>query len=210
MIESIPGLWPGEVDSYNQAARTCRVRIPGVTDGSAVLPEAVIMPPIGDRAYAADSKDHTELRILPGDAVWLMFEAGDPRFPIIVGARPKRTGNPTNWRRWRHANIEMTADGELVFNATNVTWNISGNETRHVGGNASADVGGNHSTTVTGSMSSEAASSTHEAATHSITASTSVTGPLAVSGGLTNAGVNVGKTHTHTEQGDGNEVSTPH
>lgn len=175
-IDSIPGLWPAEVESYNAAERTCRVRIPGVTDGSNVLPEAVIMPPIGDRTDAADSKDHTELRILPGDAVWVMFEAGDPRFPIIMGARAKRAGNPTAWRRWRHANIEVTADGEMVFNATNVTWNISGNETRTVGG-----------------ASSLQASSVELAAD-----SFDVQADTSVAGTLENNGINVGSTHTHS------------
>lgn len=38
-----------------------------------------------------------------------------------------------------------------------------------------------------------------------------ITGNVAFSGGsLTHGGVNVGKTHSHTEQGDGQEVSAPH
>lgn len=234
-LDVIPGLWPAEVDSYDPAERTCRVRIPGVTDGSNVLPEAIIMPPIGDRADAGDSKDHTELRILPGDAVWVMFECGDPRFPIIAGARTKRAGNPTGWRRWRHANIEMTADGELVINAANVTWNITGNETRHIGGDATADIGGNATvevsgdatTDVGGSMDSTAATSSHQAGTHLLTAAVtiagsistgagpggsgvSMTGDVEMTGGsLTHNGVNIGATHTHTEQGDGQPTSAP-
>ena len=49
-MDTIPGLLPGEVESYDPVARTCRVRIPGITDGSSILPEAIIMAPIGDRA----------------------------------------------------------------------------------------------------------------------------------------------------------------
>lgn len=113
-MNMLPSLWPGEVASYDGETRTCKVRIPGITDSSTDLPEAVIMPPIGDRAVGDYA---TEQRILPGDLVWLMFEGGDPRFPIIMGARTPRTGNQVDWRRWRHANIEMKADDEMVLKA---------------------------------------------------------------------------------------------
>lgn len=117
MSSNLPSLWPGIVASYDGTKRTARVRIPGVTDGSDTLPEAVFCNPLGDRA------DVTEIRVDPGDLVWLMFEGGDPRFPIITGYRTPRAGNPVDWRRWRHANIELTADGELVLNATTVRIN---------------------------------------------------------------------------------------
>lgn len=230
-MDTIPGLLPGEVESYDPVARTCRVRIPGITDGSSILPEAIILAPIGDRGNAANSKDQTELRILPNDPVWLMFEAGDPRYPIIVGARLKRAGNPVDWRRWRHANIEMTADDHMIINAARVTWNVTGNVTEHIGGSRLTDIGSNETTTVSGnqslnvsgSMASQAASSTHQASTHTLTAQTQIAGAItttsgpggagatlqgpvtvngnvAVNGGsITNDGVPVDKTHTHDE-----------
>lgn len=111
----INGMLPGVVRTYNAVARTCRVEIPGITDGSDVLPEAVFCNPLGDRA------SDTEIRILPGDLVWLSFEAGDPRFPIIMGYRTPRTGNPVGWRRWRHANIQMTADNTFLMTVGGTT-----------------------------------------------------------------------------------------
>lgn len=205
-MESMQGLWPGEIASYDGASRTCQVRILGITDGSNGLPEAVFNNPLGDDAST------TEIRILPDAPVWLMFECGDPRYPIIMGYRTPRAGNPVDWRRWQHNNIEITADNELIINAASVTWNITGNETKTVGG----------------VMASTAGSSTHEAATHAITAQTSIAGAVSMTAGaggsgasiqgavaitgasLTHNGNNVGSSHTHTEQGDGAEVSAPH
>lgn len=130
----IHGLWPGVVSSYSPITRTCRVEISGITDGSDVRPEAVFNNPLGDNA------ETTEIRILPGDPVWLMFEGGDPRFPIIMGFRTPRTGNSMGWRRWQHSNIQLTADNQFLITvgATNITvtdglvkvtgadWDISG------------------------------------------------------------------------------------
>lgn len=139
-MESMNGSWPGEVASYDGDSRTCRVRIPGITDGSSVLPIAVFSNPLGDRS------SDTEIRILPNDPVWLQFECGDPRFPIITGYRTPRVGNPVEWRRWRHANVEITADLDLVLNATTLKVFVSADATVTVGGNAHVQVNG--STTV--------------------------------------------------------------
>ena len=38
----MPGRYPAIVKSYNGARRTCRIEIPGMTEGSDVLPEAEI------------------------------------------------------------------------------------------------------------------------------------------------------------------------
>ena len=113
-MNMLPSRWPGEVVSYDAARRVCRVRIPGITDGSTEFPEATIEQAIGDKS------EHTEIRILPGDRVWLAFEMGDSRFPIVTGFRAKETGNETAWRRWHHANMELTADGALKINAATV------------------------------------------------------------------------------------------
>lgn len=107
---------PGFVESYDPATRLCRVKILGVTDGCDTLPQAMLSYPIGDKS------EHTEIRILAGDRVWLDFVNGDPRFPIITGFRPKETDNAIDWRRWHHQNIELDAGTQvLVIAGGNVT-----------------------------------------------------------------------------------------
>lgn len=104
----MPGRYPAIVRSYNQARRTCRVEIPGLTDGGDVLPEAELEYPIGDKSRAGDFT--TEIEVLPGDTVWVAFIGGDPRYPIITGYRNPQAGNSADWRRWHHANMELLAD----------------------------------------------------------------------------------------------------
>lgn len=104
----MPGRYPAIVRSYNQARRTCRVEIPGLTDGADVLPEAEIEYPIGDKSRAGANT--TEIEMLAGDTVWVAFIGGDPRYPIITGYRNPQAGNSADWRRWHHANMELLAD----------------------------------------------------------------------------------------------------
>lgn len=115
------GHYPAIVKSYDQSRRTCRVEIPGITDGAEVLPEAEILYPIGDKQRASDNNEvhpgvtffPTEIEICPSDTVWVMFIGGDPRYPLIMGYRAPRAGNSVDWRRWHHKNIELIADDEL-------------------------------------------------------------------------------------------------
>jgi hypothetical protein len=105
------GRYPAIVREYVQARRTCRVEIPGVTDGADVLPEAEIEYSIGDKSRLG--KFETEIEILPGDTVWVAFVGGDSRYPIITGYRNPQAGNSADWRRWHHPNMEMLADGTM-------------------------------------------------------------------------------------------------
>lgn len=116
-----PGKWPAEIDSIDREARTVRVRIPGVTDGAQEMPIAQLCYPMGDKS------EHTEIRILEGDRVWVEFERFDPRYPIIVGFRPRNVENGTGWRRFHHDNIELDADGEVLIKAgSKITLKVGG------------------------------------------------------------------------------------
>ncbi|MCA8037131.1 phage baseplate assembly protein V [Burkholderia arboris] len=101
------GLMPAEVASVSMGdrkERIYRVRIPGLTDGCTEFPQAELCNPIGDKS------EHTEISIKPGDRVWLAFQHGDPRYPVIVGFRPRNKENAIDWRRFEHANFEFLAD----------------------------------------------------------------------------------------------------
>lgn len=112
---------PGIVESVDRARREVRVRIPGMTDGAEVQPLAEIEYPIGDKS------EHTEIRILPGDRVWLAFINDDPRYPIITGFRTKHTGNEVGTRRWHHDAIETDAD-ETQKHTSGTTYRVEAGE----------------------------------------------------------------------------------
>lgn len=103
--------WPAVVKSVDRQRREVRVEIPGITDGADEMPIADIEYPIGDRSA------QTEIRILEGDDVWVEFQGGDPRYPIITGFRVKQTGNEVGTRRWLHDNFELTADENYKLTA---------------------------------------------------------------------------------------------
>jgi hypothetical protein len=142
----LPGLYPGEVVSYDPDARSCRVRIEGITDGSDTLPEAVFNNALGDNAAT------TETRILAGDTVWLMFEAGDPRFPIIMGYRTPRVANTSGWRRWQHANMQLIAEGTMLLTVGSTQVSVTDGLVAVTG----ADVTMDQDLTVTGRIVSHA------------------------------------------------------
>jgi hypothetical protein len=111
MRKPYPGRYPAVVKSYGASTRTCRVEIPGITDGADEFPEAEIEYPVGDRSKDGDYS--TEIEILSGDTVWVAFEAGDPRYPIITGFRNPRAGNSIETRRFHHANMELLVETAL-------------------------------------------------------------------------------------------------
>jgi len=107
----MPGRYPAIVKTYDPARRTCRVEIPGLTDGGDVLPEAELEYPIGEKSRAGANA--TEIEVLPGDTVWVAFIGGDSRYPIITGWRNPMAGSSTGWRRFHHANVELLAEAVM-------------------------------------------------------------------------------------------------
>jgi hypothetical protein len=120
---SYPGRYPAIVKSYDKVTRTCRVEIPGITDGGDVLPNAEIEYAIGDKSRTGANA--TEIEILAGDTIWVAFIGGDARYPLVTGYRNPSSGNNVDWRRFHHANIELTADGTLKLNAATIELNAA-------------------------------------------------------------------------------------
>lgn len=120
------GPHPAEVVGYDVKTRTCRVMIPGITDGGLVELLAEIAYPIGDKSWGDKPKNgkySTEIEIHPKDKVWVQFIGGDWRYPVITGFRCTNNGNSEDWRRWHHKNLEVIGDERVIIRAKRVDIN---------------------------------------------------------------------------------------
>lgn len=157
------GKYPAVVVSYDGNTRLAQIKLEPLDSGADSLLEAELLYPLGD-------KSNTAIEVLADDPVWIEFEAGDPRYPIIVGYRNQRTGNVDNWRRYHHANFEILADDTIK---------IKGNVHVIVEA-ATVDVS---ATTVNVS-----ATTTNITSLVNITGNTSIVGNLAVAGAISGTG----------------------
>ncbi len=188
------GLMPAIVDSIDREARIARVRIPGLTDGAAELPEAEFCNPIGDKS------EHTEIRILPGDRVWLAFQHGDTRYPVIVGYRPKNVENGIDWRRFHHAHFEFNADNTFnIIAGTQVNVTAPKVVVDSPDSNFTGKVTIDGLLTYKGGMAGSGGTGGKSA---------TITGSIEVTGGDIKADTISLKNHKHTEQGDGAPTSS--
>jgi hypothetical protein len=187
------GLMPAEVDSIDREKRIARVRIPGLTDGATSLPEAQFCNPVGDKS------EHTEIRIKPGDRVWLAFEGGDPRYPVIVGYRPRNQENGIDWRRFEHANFQFDADQNFIINAgANVTVNAV-----NVAVNASSKATVTSPSILVDSADTKFTGPVTIQGLLTYAAGMSGTGGADIAGSMKNNGKNIGSTHVHSGVGRG-------
>ena len=99
------------IRSVDRKRREIRVEVPPYTDGASLMPLAEVMYPVGD------DSTNTEIRLVEGAPVYVAFEAGDPRYPIIMGFRNPNIGNVVGMRRWNHDNFELNADETFTINA---------------------------------------------------------------------------------------------
>lgn len=118
----LSGLYPAFVDSYNKKTRRCRVRIPSVTDGAEIYPEAEFSYNIGDNSSL------TEVRIKKDDPIWIEFQKGDARHPVIIGYRPAHIGNELVWRRFEGERIELKGDAEIFLVVEGVSIQVTSSQ----------------------------------------------------------------------------------
>lgn len=196
--------YPAVVMSYDANTRLAKIKLEPLDDGADTQLEAELLYPLGD-------KSNTAIEVLPGDFVWVEFEQGDPRYPIIVGYRNKRTGNDDLTRRYHHhGNFEILADNIIK---------IKGNVKVIV---ESATV------EVIATTANITASNTNITSLVNITGNTSITGNLTVAGAISGTGgggasiagnvtVSSGdvvadgkslKTHTHPYTDNGSPMTT--
>jgi hypothetical protein len=200
----IGGLLPAVVASVtddDREGRLYRISIPGLTDGAAVMPRAQLCNPIGDES------EHTEIRIPAGARVWVAFEGGDTRFPVIVGFRPKNQENGIDWRRFFHANFQFNADNtfEVIANTqvhVKTPLALVEADNSHFTGNVEIDGTCTVAKLLTfnGGMQGKSGDGGGTAMI--------VSGGAAFSDDVVAAGTSV-HGHGHIEQGDGNRVSNP-
>jgi len=182
--------WPAVVVSYDRPSRQCVVSMEGITSGADGL-VAEIEQNLGDRS------EHSEIRILPGDRVWVDFLAGDPRYPIITGFRARNAENMVGTRHWEHENFTLVADETQAFTAgTSITHQAGQAITLTAGSKIELIVGGTSVTLTADSITQ-------------IAAAIALNGPVTQAGGdMTSDGKSM-QTHTHMEQGDGAATSGP-
>lgn len=106
-------LYPAVIKEYNAQTKRVRIEMKGLTDGDTLLPESELLYSLGDKF------NHTEIEIKAGDTVWVDFLANDPRYPIVVGYRNPEQGNAVGWRKWHHANMELSADNTMILKTDN-------------------------------------------------------------------------------------------
>jgi hypothetical protein len=196
------GLMPAEIDSVtvdDREQRIYRIRLPGLTDGASEMPQAQLCNPIGDKS------EHTEIRIKPGDRVWIAFEGGDTRYPVIVGFRPRNQENGIDWRRFEHANFQFNADnvfeiiaGTQVHVKTPLAYVEAPNS--HITGDVQIDGNAtvNGLLTYKGGMKGSGGSG----------ASAQIDGGITATGDIKAGNISL-EGHAHMEQGDGNRVGPP-
>lgn len=227
------GTYPAIIRTYDQARRTCRIEIPGITSGGDVLPEAEILYPIGDKARQGQYE--TELEITGSETVWVQFIGGDPRYPIIIGNRNPQTGNSKDWRRYHHKNYECLTDQMLHLDSGVSIHADAGTDIKATAGSTiNAEAGSAVVVKAGSSITLQVGGATMVINSSSITmtagtinlngvvnaggsggGSATFSGPIKANQTITaDADVTAGgislMSHTHTEQGDGAETSEPH
>lgn len=208
------GKYPAVVMSYDGVTRLAKVKLEPLDEGADTMLDAELLYPLGD-------KSNTAIEVLANDPVWVEFEAGDPRYPIIVGYRNKREGNDDSTRRYHHhGSFEILADNIIKIKG----------DVKVIVESQTVEVTA-PTVTVTATTVTVTATNTNITSLVNITGNTSITGNLSVAGAISGTGgsgatiagnVTVstgdvvadgkslkGHTHPYTDNGAGMTTGTP-
>ena len=183
-------LMPAVIVSVDSPRRMASIAIEGRTNGATDYLEAEFCNPFGDKS------EHTEIRARPGDRVWVMWQNDDPRYPVIIGYRPKNVENEIGFRRFEHANFQIQADDSFLIDAGNGVVIATRQLTIHA------------ATAVT-VITPKASFSGDVDVAGKLTFGTGLVGQggAAIQGSLTNNGKDVGSAHVHKNVMRGKDLS---
>lgn len=107
-MDNLFGFYPGKILSYSKSAKTVQVSIEPYTSGSENGITAKLAYPVG----FTDSD--LELSIVNNPDVWVFFENGQFKNPVVSFFRTKQSGSTQDVLRLRQKTIELIAD-EIKF-----------------------------------------------------------------------------------------------
>ena len=109
------GYYPATILSYDAASRTARISVEPFTKNAPEGLKAIF-------AYAVGEDDRkTEIKVMPGDEVWIFFESGQPRAPIIAFYRSHGIGARIDTRAIEQENIEILANANASIMAEQIS-----------------------------------------------------------------------------------------
>lgn len=117
-MEKLYGLYAGKILSYNSAKKTAQISVEPYTKGAENGITAKLAYPVG-----FDDQD-TELSINGQPDIWVFFEKGEFKNPVIAFFRTRQSSSVSDVFRIRQKRIEFHAE-EILFNAKTQTTKLA-------------------------------------------------------------------------------------
>lgn len=127
-MEQFYGFFPAKILSIADNKKTVQVSVDPYTNGAENGITAKLAYPVG-----FNDKD-TELQIIGQPDVWVFFEGGQFKNPVVAFFRTHQTGSETGIFRLRHKKLEFYADS-MGFYAKNILFDAD----THTTGDATSD-----------------------------------------------------------------------
>lgn len=116
------GYYPATILSYDAASRTARISVEPFTKDAPQGLKARF-------AYAIGEDDRkTEIKVVSGDEVWIFFESGQPRAPIIAFYRSHSVGVRIDTRAIEQENVEILANSQFAVMADHINLYANGTD----------------------------------------------------------------------------------